>query len=253
MRKLILISIGIIIIISSVLLLHAMAKYSDVQIYSCGHAGFLIKSSDGTRILMDPFDTSIGYEAPYIISDIVTISNSRPEHSSLTWAHGRPQIIKELGPHKYKSIIIQGFQSFVNDSETALKKKQNIMYIIETDGLRILHCGALGETLTDRQYKKLGDIDILIIPVGGLYMLSPKEAIDVVNKINPKIIIPMAYKTKECNLKLEDVSEFLRGFDKVEFVNYLEIGAKEVKKLKGVYLLGSILNEPYYRRKKSED
>ena len=127
------------------------------------------------------------------------------------------------------------------------------MYVIEVDGMRILHCGALGEMLTDKQYKKLGDIDILIIPIGGLYMITPKDAVTIARHIKPKIIIPMAYRTEECNLDLEDVSLFLKEFDDVEVVDYLEVNAKEIKKLKGVYILGSILNKPYYRRAKSED
>ena len=66
--------------------------------------------------------------------------------------------------------------------------------IIEVDGLRIVHLGDLGHTLTAAQLKQIGEVDVLMIPVGGVYTLNGLVAQEVVKQINPKrYILPMHY------------------------------------------------------------
>ena len=85
------------------------------------------------------------------------------------------------------------------------------MYKIESEGVSILHCGDLGATLTDAQIDEIGDVDVLMIPVGGKYTITADEAISLIKKIEPRIVIPMHYGRPDMTIEgLAPLSEFLK-------------------------------------------
>jgi L-ascorbate metabolism protein UlaG (beta-lactamase superfamily) len=78
-----------------------------------------------------------------------------------------------------------------------MEKGKNAVFIVEVDGLRIVHLGDLGHLLTREQIKEIGPVDVLMIPVGGVYTLNGADAKEVVAQLKPKkYIIPMHYGTK---------------------------------------------------------
>ncbi|MBK6374931.1 MAG: MBL fold metallo-hydrolase [Saprospiraceae bacterium] len=85
-----------------------------------------------------------------------------------------------------------GYSTF-HDKEKGAQRGENIIYKIEADDISILHCGDLGHTLTDDLVEEIGDVDILLIPVGGHYTINSAEALSVVHKIEPAIVIPTHY------------------------------------------------------------
>ena len=89
------------------------------------------------------------------------------------------------------------------------------------------------EELTDEQLEKLGEIDILMIPVGGTYTISSEEVANIINQIEPKIVIPMHYKIPKLNIKLQGVDTFLKeiGIEK-QVVDQLIIKKRDLSKEK---------------------
>src|SRR5262249_36577180 len=96
----------------------------------------------------------------------------------------------------FKDIKIRGLASYHDDVE-GMKLGKNPIFVLEIDGLRVVHLGALGHELTPSLAKKIGTPDILIVPVGGSYTLNGSEAKKVAAQLKPRrYIIPMHYGTK---------------------------------------------------------
>ena len=75
--------------------------------------------------------------------------------------------------------------------------------------------GDLGQKqLTDEQLEKIGNVDILMIPVGGQFTISSQEAQRIISQIEPKIVIPMHYELPKLKVKLDNVDKFLKVMGK---------------------------------------
>jgi len=113
----------------------------------------------------------------------------------------------------FLGISILGFPSFHDDRKGSVRGK-NTIYVFEIDGLRLAHLGDLGHALSEELVEDLGDIDILMVPVGGEYTIGPDEAANVVSAIEPTIVIPMHFQMPglkpETFSKLTPVDSFLK-------------------------------------------
>ncbi len=176
-----------------------------------GHSSFFIKSKDA-RLVTDPFDSSIGIKFPKVEADIVTVSHSHSDHSNAKSVEGNPLVITMPGEFEKNGIRIFGYQSF-HDKEKGAQRGEDILYKIEAEGISILHCGDLGVVLDDAFVDAVGDADVLMVPVGGFYTIDSSEALELVKKIEPSIIIPMHYNQSKLDqkifAKLSPVDEFL--------------------------------------------
>jgi L-ascorbate metabolism protein UlaG (beta-lactamase superfamily) len=192
-----------------------------------GHASFYIRSKDA-KIVTDPFDPSIGIKFPKIEADIVTISHAHADHNYPQGIAGEPLVIDWPGEYEKKGVRITGFPTF-HDKEKGKERGSNTIYRIDADGISILHCGDLGHTLDDNTLEAIGDIDILLIPVGGHYTIDAKEAVTVIKQIEPSMIIPMHYRTPAHDEKVfgevAGLDEFLKayGLENPETVDQLNI------------------------------
>src|SRR5262249_18626410 len=97
----------------------------------------------------------------------------------------------------------------------------NTIYLIEAGSTRIAHLGSLREPLTTEQVAALGRVDVLLLPVGGAKTLGPEEAVNVVRRLDPKVVIPMHYRTVATDPalrgELRPVTDFTVQFPDVEF------------------------------------
>lgn len=174
-----------------------------------GHSCFLITSNDGVRVLMDPFDSSVGYEVPHVAADIVTTSHRHADHNYTQALQGEFFHINTTGLFSHKGIEVVGIGAF-HDEENGVKRGENTIYKFVMDGLHICHCGDLGHVLTEEQRKAIGHVDILLIPVGGFYTIGPEQAVIVVRMLQPSVIIPMHFKTEAVQYPIAGVESFLQ-------------------------------------------
>ncbi|MBU3159529.1 MBL fold metallo-hydrolase [Clostridium frigoris] len=173
-----------------------------------GHSCFLLEDSKGTKILTDPFDATLGYEVYKGSPDIVTISHQHFDHNYTRELMGNYKIINKIGISTVYDIYIKGIPSY-HDKNKGAKRGDNIIFIFTLDGYCMCHLGDLGHTLSNDDLCAIGSIDILFVPVGGNYTIDGKEASQVTKKINPKIVIPMHYKTSQASFPLDGVETFL--------------------------------------------
>lgn len=188
-----------------------------MEITSLGHSAFKIRGKAAT-IVTDPFDgTMVGSKFPAISGDIVTVSHNHPDHNKADLIGGTPMIISGPGEYELKGVRITGIGTF-HDDEKGVQRGNNTLFHILIDGVGIVHAGDLGHKLSEEQEENLPSVDILMLPVGGVYTLDAKGAASVVTQLEPKIVIPMHYKTARHDAKtfgeLSPVEAFLKEIGK---------------------------------------
>ena len=180
-----------------------------------GHSCFRIKGSHAT-VITDPYSPSLGYSLGKPTARIVTVSHQHPGHSYVQGVGGEPRVITGPGEYEISGILIIGIATF-HDAEGGGKRGKNTVYLMEVDEVSVCHLGDLGHVLTAEQAEELGNVDILLLPVGGVSTINAPAAAEVVRRLEPKVVIPMHYKTEALSWELEPVGRFLK-----------EIGVKEV-------------------------
>jgi len=181
-----------------------------MEIKYLSHSSFLIKTKDA-KVVMDPFDPKfVGLKFPKQEADVVTISHSHKDHSHTELIEGTPLIITWPGQFEKKGVRIWGFSTF-HDKVEGKERGENVMYKIESEGVSILHCGDLGTVPTDAQIDEIGDVHILLVPVGGKYTLTAEEAVHLIKKVEPSIVIPMHFGRPDIAIEgLAPLDEFLK-------------------------------------------
>jgi len=173
-----------------------------------GHACFRIKDRTAA-IITDPYDKSIGLSVSGLKADIVTVSHGHPGHSNVKAVRGGPFVIDGPGEYEVNGMFITGIRSF-HDDRSGREQGKNTIFIFEMEGLRVCHLGDLGHVPNQTQVEMLGDISVLLIPVGGGTSLKASQATEVVSLLEPSIVIPMHYKLNGLAFKLDPVSKFLK-------------------------------------------
>lgn len=197
-----------------------------MKIQWLGHASFIIETQ-GKRIITDPFDKKYGYQVFSQDVDIATVSHEHLDHNAVHELHGEPRVIKGPGSFALDEITIKGIHSF-HDKYQGKNRGSNIMYKISSEGLNLLHLGDLGQILTNGQLAEIGEIDVLLIPVGGNYTIDAKDALTVVKQINPRIIVPMHFKTAHVTIDLAPVEAFTCQFERCVKKDYLELNKQDL-------------------------
>ncbi len=176
------------------------------QLQWLGHAGFLLTSSQGTRILIDPPSAGTGYAiAPIAGVDAVLITHEHSDHSNVGLATGSPLILRGLTTSGWNTIdqevkdvriySVSPFNPVYHDNQQGAQRGRNTIFVLEVDGLRLAHLGDQGHVLTPEIIQAMGVVDVVLIPVGGHYTIDATGATQVVGQLNPLVVIPMHYKT----------------------------------------------------------
>ncbi len=192
-----------------------MLYLNDMDITWLGHSCFRIKGSRAT-IVTDPYSKDLGYSLGRPTARIVTISHDHPGHSYAEGVGGQPRVVRRPGEYEISDVLIIGIATF-HDREGGKKRGKNTAYLMEIDEVAVCHLGDLGHVLTSEQIEDIGNVDVLLLPVGGVSTINAPMAAEVVRQLEPKVVIPMHYKTPALKRELEPVDRFLK-----------EIGAKQV-------------------------
>jgi len=183
-----------------------------MYIQCLGHSCFKLQDkagTDGVTVITDPFDSETGLKPPSLNADIVTVSHDHHDHNNVKAIRGNPKVISGAGEYDIKGVLVQGVRS-CHDGKNGAERGENVMYRIEIDGVSVTHLGDLGTALDAKQLEKLAGTDILLIPVGGKYTIGAKEAVEIVSQIEPRLVIPMHYKTPGLTVDLEGVDKFVK-------------------------------------------
>lgn len=190
-----------------------------------GHASFRIRTRS-VSFITDPFDPKVvGLKLPKTEANIVTISHGHPDHNYLEAVKDYARVIDGPGEYEVMGVSIIGIQVY-HDDKKGEERGKNTIYVYEAEGLRLCHLGDLGHKLSEKNLEDIGDIDILMIPVGGVYTIGPKEAVEVVQSIEPSIIIPMHFQKAGLN---QEMFGELKGAP--DFLSEMGVTAETLDKL----------------------
>ncbi len=173
-----------------------------------GHSCFLLTAENGVSILTDPCGRDTGYTLHDIACDAVTVSHDHYDHNCLGIIAGSPQVIQTVGEHRVGDIPVTGFATF-HDEVHGAKRGPNIVFRYVIDDLRLVHLGDLGHMPDDELIGKIGSVDVLFIPVGGVYTIDSRLATRVSEALRPRVLIPMHYKTPALRINIDGLDPLL--------------------------------------------
>lgn len=173
-----------------------------MQITYLGHATFVI-DGDGSKILIDPYDDKVGYPIPSVDADAVLVSHEHGDHANVAMAKGKPEVVRglsdgdwrKISKHPLGKVAVSSVATYHDDTQGS-QRGRNTIFILETEGLRIVHLGDLGHLLDRAQATAIGHPDVVMIPVGGHYTIDAAQAKQVLDELQPRVVIPMHYKTE---------------------------------------------------------
>lgn len=173
-----------------------------------GHACCRLRDR-GVTILTDPYDKTTGYELPKPRVDIVTVSHEDPHHNYVAGCRGSPFVVDRPGEYEVKGIFITGIPTY-HDSKRGAQRGPNTVYLFEFEDISVCHLGDLGHVPSQSQVEALNNVDVLLVPVGGHACLKAAEAAEVISLLEPRLVVPIHYKTDVTTLNLHPVQLFLK-------------------------------------------
>lgn len=175
-----------------------------------GHATFLLETTDGIRIVTDPVDEESGYPFALVACDLVTVSHQHHDHNALHRVSPNAKAMQTTGRMQYRTVTVTGYPTWHDEQNGALRGN-NIVFVIEAEGKRIVHLGDLGHMLPQELMKTLRYSDVLLIPVGGTYTLDGRQAAVLADRLQAKRTIAMHYQTEHLTFPLSGAEPFLES------------------------------------------
>ncbi len=211
-----------------------------MKIKFLGHAAFLITSDQGIRVITDPykpgcFGGGIKYSPITEEADIVTISHDHDDHNE-TKIKGNPVFVKEKGKKEVKGVVINGIEVFHDKSE-GKERGKDIIFNMLIDGLNIVHMGDVGHIISKSDAEKLGNVDVLLIPVGGYFTIDANDADNIIELLKPKVVIPMHFKTSKCEFPIAPVEDFIKNKEVKKIDGELEVKKESLPSSRVIYVL----------------
>ena len=201
-----------------------------------GHSCFYVVTASGTRIVIDPFDAATGYRPPAVEADLCLCTHGHHDHHAVDVLLGKPEIIETAGRHQFREVQIRGLKSY-HDCHRGQERGENVVFFLQADGACLAHCGDLGMPMDAMMMADFGKVDVLLVPVGGNYTITAKEAWGIVQMVEPRLVIPMHYRTPHSLSDIASVDKFLEcagltqapvPLEELDFPAGLPAGKKQV-------------------------
>ncbi len=192
------------------------------------------KQNNEIKIIIDPFDESLGLRVPKLEANILLVTHGHHDHSNIKAVSGDPFLIEDPGEYEVKGVHVKGIPAF-HDNSLGKERGRVTVFTVETEEIKVCHLSDFGQAeLTEQQLEEIGEVNVLMIPVGGTYTIGPKEASRIINQIEPRIIIPMHYQIPKLKYKFEGLEKFLKimGIKNLEHLNKLSIKKRDISEEK---------------------
>lgn len=202
-----------------------------MQIFWHGLSCVRIESSVGqteATLVTDPYGSDSGLRFPRTLKpDVVVLSHEDRKRFALDSFENEPFIVSEPGEYEVKGLFVFG-TPLQNGNEK--DGKQALMYRLEIEGMSIGFLGGVTRVLNEQELGKLENIDILLLPVGGGDTLTAKQAIEIVNLVEPRIVIPLDHHVEGLKKERGTADAFCKelGVCKRQDANKLKITRKDL-------------------------
>jgi L-ascorbate metabolism protein UlaG (beta-lactamase superfamily) len=193
-----------------------------------GHSCFRINERGMAAVVTDPYDPEVtGYAPQRLRADVVTISCDKPAHNHLKAIRGKAFEITGPGEYEVGGVFVTGLRINGSKRRKSDEEVRNTVYVIDYDGLTVAHLGELNSVPNQTEVEGMGEVHVVLVPVGGKTSLNAAKAAEVISLLEPRIVIPMHYGTKESAMKLDPLSKFLKemGLNQVETEETIKISS----------------------------
>ena len=203
-----------------------------VTVQYFGHACFLVTDSQGKRVAVDPYGEGIGYDVPPLAADVCLVTHDHFDHNATEVVSGQPDIVKAAGETEAQGVRVRGVPAAHHEPGQDEARGDIVMMRWLLDGVSLAHLGDLGTSLTEEQTEALGDVDVLMVPVGGHFTIGPEKAIGTILSLQPRVVVPMHYKTDATSpsLPIGPVDDFLSAIPTDWLVSRLETNSVTIPK-----------------------
>ena len=207
-----------------------------------GHACFSMTAQDGTVVITDPYDGSVGIAMLPLEADLITISHGHHDHCEMSQVVGHPTILRGAQAGGAGSVKTRAVMSFHDDAQ-GRKRGENAIRIFEIDGLKVVHMGDQGCMPDEEALAAIADADVMMLPVGGTYTVDAQGARAIIERARPRCVIPMHVKTKHCPYPIETAQPFLTAMGAQGCVAVREATFTKESGPKGVLLMQPLADE----------
>lgn len=192
-----------------------------------GHSCFRITSAEGRTLITDPYDVeaykgSLLYAPLDEAPDVVTISHRHADHANIAILKGAPEVVEARATQFAAGFSIRGISTYHDDQDGDVRGDNTIFRII-VDEISVCHLGDLGHELNQTRVEQIGEVDVLLVPVGGIFTIDADQATRVMEQLRPAITIPMHFRNDRCLFGIDTVDRFLAGKPDVEMAAGSEI------------------------------
>jgi len=204
-----------------------------------GHSCFRITERGQTTIVTDPYYPSIGLPQLALKADLVTVSHDQPGHNAVELVKGYDYVISGAGEYEIGELFVTGIPMHFHDEETG-EIIHNVAYLFEyANAMTVLHLGDLHHVPDQSTIEQLGEVNVLLIPVGGGRGLRAGQAADVIALVEPHYVVPMHYAMDGLNVELDGVDRFLKtmGVSQAHEMDTLKVSSANLPEQTQVILL----------------
>ena len=180
-----------------------------MEITWLGHSCFRLRGRD-LAVVTDPFGKGLGYPPLKLTADVLTVSHAEPNHAAHDAVTGSPRLVDRPGEYEIGGAMIRGVATRGHDGA------RNTAFLITLDDVVVCHLGDLAQVLSADQVATLKDPDVLLIPVGGHCTIGASQAAEVVSQLEPRLVVPMHYKTPAAALPLDPLDRFCSELAAIE-------------------------------------
>ncbi len=202
-----------------------------------GHSCFRLTERGQVSVVADPYADTIGLPPLKLKAEVVTISHDEAGHNNLDAVKGDPHVLVGPGEYEIGGMFVTGVaMHYVGDEGNT---RWNVAYLYQYDSLTVLHLGDLSHVPDQSTVEALGEVNVLLVPVGGGNALRASDAADVIAMIEPQFIVPMHYSLPGLFLELDPVDKFLKamGVSKTQEEDMLKVSAGALPEQPQVVLL----------------
>jgi L-ascorbate metabolism protein UlaG (beta-lactamase superfamily) len=190
-----------------------------MRIQWLGQSAFRLATDDAT-VVIDPMgDVAAlaargGLKLEYppiegIRADLVLVTHEHADHNGVEAIDGDPVVLRSTAGRLSSPIGDVVAVASEHDDAAGSRRGPNTIFVFELDGIRVAHFGDFGQrALRDEQAEAIGSVDLLFVPVGGGPTLDAQQAAEVVERLGPRWIVPMHYRTHRVDF-LDTADAFL--------------------------------------------
>jgi len=206
-----------------------------IRIRWWGHACFEI--SNGKVIVIDPHDgISIGIPPPKTKADVILVTHEHFDHNQTRIVEKEGSVVVR-GEKTVNGLSVRALTAY-HDKDGGARRGETTIFIFEYGGVTFCHLGDLGHMPDDDLIERIGDVDILFIPVGGVFTINAQEARRLCERMRTRVIVPMHYKIEGLALPIENIDAFIDaiGYEIRYVANEIDIDTEDFSTEKEVWV-----------------